>query len=111
MIKILNYERVNRGKVIGEVDILLNVGVPFILRKIAHLQSGDKQWFNFPNFSRVAQGENKYLKYFEFETGAYNAQLLDSLGELVKVYCEEHNIPEIPPLDLMGFPEEPDAIF
>ena len=105
MIEILNYERVNRNKVIGYVDIKLPKWNNMIIRHIAHIQGNDgNQWFNLPSFSyEDEEGVTKYKKYWEFETQVHNGQLLNSLNELVKKYCEDNHIEEIPTVQL----EEP----
>ncbi len=97
MIEVINYQRENRNKVIGYVDIKLWDKI--VVRRIAHLQSGDRRWFNLATFPRKKEdGTSDYKKYFEFSTEVHNSQLLDSLSEKVKEFCEKHNIPEIEPL-------------
>lgn len=103
--EVLHYERVNKNKIIGYVDIKFTVqGVSFILRKIAHFQSGDRKWFNLATFMREGE-ENNYLRFFQFETEVYNNQLLEALAEKVKEFCEAHGIEEVQPLDLDSAPE------
>ena len=100
MIEILHYEKVNKNKVIGYVDIKISLEkFCVIIRRIAHLQSGDKKWFNLPNFRRdKADGTPNYLKYFQFEQEAHNGQLMNSLAEKVKEFCEKNNIKEAEPI-------------
>ncbi len=100
MIEVLHYERANKNKTIGYVDIKLpKVGI--IIRKIAHLQDGDKKWFNLPSLMRDRpDGSKDYPYYFEFTTNLHNSQLLDLLHDPVKQYCMKHKIAEIVPLDL-----------
>jgi hypothetical protein len=98
MVEILHYERANRNKVIGYLDILVPINTPtnLIFRKIAHIQSGDRKWFNLPTFSRVKyDGTSDYLKYVQFQTEVYNGQLMESLSEKVKQFCEQQSIEEI----------------
>lgn len=105
MIEILNYERVNKNKVIGYVDIALPpMSTPrMIIRKIAHFQSGDRKWFNLASFSRESGGkENKYFKFWQFELEVYNGQLLEKLHEPVKQYCLENKIAEIESLNFQS---------
>ena len=101
MIEILNYERAAKNKVIGYVDILVPaMMVPkMIIRRIAHLQSGDRKWFNLPTFSKEKEdGTAQYLRYWQFELDAHNGQLLEKLGDKVKEYCMENKIADIEPL-------------
>lgn len=102
MIEILNYEQVNKNKVIGYVDILIPpMQVPkMIVRRIAHLQSGDKKWFNLPTFSKEKpDGTAQYYRYWQFELDAHNGQILESLGDKVKEFCLAHHIAEVEPLN------------
>lgn len=102
MIEIINYQRENKNKIIGYADIILPaMQIPrSILRRIAHLKSGDREWFNMPNFSKQKDdGSYQYLKYWQFETEVYNGQLMESLHPLVKEFCLKNKIEEIVPLD------------
>ncbi len=101
MIEILHYETANKNKVIGYVDfkLILN-GLSFIFRKISHLQSGDRKWFNIPNLVRdKADGSPDYLRYWQFEQEVHNTQLMEELPEKVKEYCLKNKIAEVSPLD------------
>ena len=99
MIEILRYERANKNKIIGYVDIKIPKW-GMIIRKIAHFQSGDKRWFNLPTFFRENKdGSPNYLRYWELEQQAHNGQLLESLHDKVKQYCLENKIAEIEPVD------------
>ena len=99
MIEVIHYERANRGKVIGYVDIRLPAW-KIIIRKIAHVQGDNSnRWFDLPSFQREkADGSQTYLKFWEFETEIYNSQLLSLLAEKVKEYCMEHKIADIEPI-------------
>ena len=100
MIIVLHYEKANKNKVIGYVDIKVPKWNNMIIRKIAHVQSGDRKWFNFPSFSRDrADGSKEYLKYWQFELESHNGQLLESLADKVKEYCDKHNIRDSAPLE------------
>lgn len=102
MIEILNYERATKNKVIGYVDILIPpMTIPkMIIRRIAHLQSGDRKWFNLPTFTKdKGDGSQQYLRYWQFELDAHNGQLLEKLGDRVKDFCYENKIPDIEPLN------------
>lgn len=107
MTEILYYERENKNKTIGYVDILIPIKKPvnLILRKVSHVQSGDRRWFNLASFNRQKQdGSNNYLKFAQFEIEAYNTQLLEGLGEKLKEYCQKNNIEE---LQAYNFDESP----
>jgi hypothetical protein len=113
MTEILYYERANKKSIIGYVDIKASIkGIPIIIRKIAHFQSGDKRWFNLPNLSRQGpDGKDEYLRYWQFETEIYNAQLLEGLDEKVKEYCMKNKIAEIIPLDFSQAPSDNECPF
>ena len=48
MVEVIYYEQANKNKTIGHVDIRVPILKPtvIILRKLAHVQSGDNKWFN-----------------------------------------------------------------
>jgi hypothetical protein len=102
MIKVLHYERVNKNKVIGYLDIEVIIGgISHIFRKINHIQQGNKRWFNYPTFRRPTQGEEtEYLPFHEFGVKIHNTQLLDALHDVVEKYCLENKISPIPILEL-----------
>lgn len=109
MVEITHYEPANKNKTIGYVDVRVPIVKPTVLifRKIAHIQSGDRRWFNFPSFSREeAANEKTYHKFCQFEVEAYNGQLLESLTTKVKDYCEKHGIRPVEQIDFDSFPEE-----
>lgn len=101
MLEVINYERVtDKDSIIGYATIKLpRMVMPVtILRRIAHFQKGDRRWFNLPSFSVSTPQGKEYPKFWEFESQTYNADLLEKLPELVKLYCHENKIPEIEPL-------------
>jgi len=109
MVQILHYEKANKNKTIGYVDILVPILKPttMIFRKIAHVQSGDRRWFTLPAFSRDnVDGTQNYIKYCQFEIEAYNNQLLESMAEDVKKFCEKNNIEELPYMDFNKFAKD-----
>lgn len=113
MVEILHYETANKNKVIGYVDIKVPINRPTILifRRIAHIQSGDRRWFNLPNFQRTKpDGEAEYMKYYEFHTQVFNGQLTEGLNEHVKAYCHMNGIAEIQNMDFKSMPTSMDEL-
>ena len=107
MVEVLYYEAANKNKTIGYVDVRVPILKPTVLifRRISHIQSGDRRWFNLSTFSRDnPDGSPNYLKFCEFETQAYNSQLLESLSEKVKEYCAMNGIKELEPMNFNDFP-------
>lgn len=104
MIKVLHYERVNKNKIIGYVDVEVNInGVSHILRRINHIQHLEKKWFNFSTFKREhTDGKVEYLPFHELGIKVHNTKLLEALHEAVEKYCLENKIASIPPLNLGG---------
>jgi hypothetical protein len=100
MIEILAYEKANKNKVIGYVDIKIIVsGLSMIIRKIAHFQNGSQEWFSLPVFSKGEFGQPlNYFKYWQFETEAHNNQLLESIRDKVKDFCQKNGIQATPAL-------------
>ena len=99
MIEVIHYERANKNKIIGYVDIRIPKWNNMVIRKIAHLQSGDKRWFNLPTFQRIKKDQTvEYLKYWQFDSELHNFQIMECLPEKVKEYCQVHKIEEIKPL-------------
>lgn len=101
MIEVIHYERANKGKVIGYVDILLPAW-KMIIRKIAHIEGENgSRWFKLPSFQRQrTHGSHEYLNFWQFETEVHNSQLLNHLADRVKEYCYIHQIADIPALKL-----------
>ena len=99
MIEILKYVPANKNKIIGYVDIeIKKMGI--ILRRILHIQSGDKRWFALPSFlDETATGNNKYARYFQFKKEAHNTELLGMLPKLVEDFCRENEVPTVKPLE------------
>lgn len=97
MVEVINYEPVNKNKTIGYVDIIVPILKPttLLFRRIAHLQSGDKKWFNFPSFQKENNGTSTYTKYYQFQEESYNPKLLSSLKEKVEEFCQKHGINEV----------------
>lgn len=107
MVEIIHYEQANHNKTIGYVDIRVPILKPtvMIFRKIAHVQSGDRRWFNLSSFSREKQDGSKiYLKHAELEIQAYNTQLMESLNDKVKEFCKKNGIESLQPMNFEEFP-------
>lgn len=91
MVEILHYEEASKGKVIGYADVKISIMKPasIILRKLAHIQSNDKTWFNLPAFPRGKLDQNQeYYKYFEFENSTFNFELLNAVKGEIKEFLE-----------------------
>ncbi len=109
MVEIIHYEVANKNKTIGYVDIRIPILQPTVLifKKIAHVQSGDRKWFNFPSFQKEDKyGQKVYNKFFQFEKEAYNKELLDCLAPKVQEYCEKNNISHGEKISFDTFPQE-----
>ena len=110
MVEVIHYETANKNKTIGYADIRVPILKPTVIvfRNIAHIQSGDRRWFNLPSFSRGVKpdGSTNYLRFAELETQTYNNQLVESLHERVKEYCARHGIQEVEPMDFSSFPAD-----
>lgn len=112
MVEVIYYEQANKNKTIGYVDVRVPILKPtvIIFRKIAHVQSGDRRWFNLSTFSRDnPDGSPNYLKHAEFETQVYNNQLLEAMSEKVKEYCRQHGVEEVQPMNFDSFPMPDDS--
>ena len=101
MIEILSYTPVNQGKKIGYVEIYIpKLGITY--RHLAHLQSGEKRWINFPTFAQE-DGDRKIFKpYVEFKQSTHNIDFLNQVHEALKEYCLKNNIHMPKKLDLDG---------
>ena len=94
MIEVLHYERANKNKTIGYVDIKLpKVGI--IIRKIAHLQDGDKKWFNLPQKEVFKSGSEKkdYYPVVIFEDREYIDMLKVAVVAALKAHREGDTAP------------------
>lgn len=95
MVEVLYYEKANKNKVIGYVDIKVPIISPTVLifRKVNHLQSGERKWFNLPAFFRAKlDGSGSFPRFCEFETQAHNEELLGCLEAKVLEFCMKHKI-------------------
>ncbi len=75
MIKIINYEKVDRGLMTGLIDVEFNIEIidmnppmasVMIIRRIAIMEKNGRKWFSFPSFP-VFDSENQ-KKYKSFVT-------------------------------------------
>lgn len=107
MVEVIYYEQANKNKTIGYVDVRVPILKPtvMIFRKIAHVQSGDRRWFNLSSFGRDKFGEKNYFKHAEFETQIYNTQLMEALNTKVKEFCDRNGIQEVEPMNFDQFPD------
>jgi hypothetical protein len=101
MIEIINYEKTEKNKVIGYVDIKLTCEQPtvWVLRKIAHLENQDKRWLNFPSFPKdQPDGSQKYFRYAELFVPQLNVNLLEHVHSELKKYLgkEKEGEPHLP---------------
>jgi hypothetical protein len=89
MLQILKYEPVSKGVCIGYVDVKIDTwGI--IVRRIAHLEKGEKRWFNFPQFSMPgADLKPKYVRYVDFDKAELNTRFFDALKKAVAAYLEK----------------------
>lgn len=119
MIKILNYTPLSKGAVIGTVDVLVDdKRLPMIIRRIAHLKKGDREWFNFPQYKEDALNSSangapgSYIRYFEYGHAELNNKFLVALHEAVKAHLASHSVQsdifkQPDPLESFLAPEEP----
>lgn len=91
MIEVIKYEKVNKNKVIGWVDVEIHKS-GMVIRRIAHLESGEKKWFNFPAYSIPKDsGEGyKFFPYIQFKKDAHNGEFFKLLHEKVAEYLEKN---------------------
>ena len=99
MIEILRYTPANKNKIIGYVDIELKK-MNLIIRRIVHIQSGEKRWFTLPAFfDENAAGNNKYMRYFQFKQEVHNGELLAMIPALVEQFCKDNQIEPVQSLE------------
>lgn len=108
MVEVIHYEKANKNKTVGYVDLRIPILKPtvLILRRLPHTCSGDKQWFNLASFSRQnADGTQTYLKFAEFENQIFNSHMMEGLHAKVEAYCKTHPVKEVERMDFGSFPE------
>jgi|GEM_PF-4688325 hypothetical protein len=90
MIEVLKYEKATRNKVIGLVDVKIHLkNIEMIVRGVAHLQSGEKEWFRLPTFSKPTRdGKWDYIRYWQLEDEESNEYLLKEIAKSVRGYLE-----------------------
>ena len=95
MIEILKYEKADKNKIIGYVDVKVSVTKPteFIFRRIAHLSSNDKKWLNYPSYPKqMDDGKPQYLRYAEFQEDTLNKKFFELLAVELKSYLEKYPV-------------------
>lgn len=101
MIEILSYKPTNHGKKIGFVEVYVpKLGL--VLRHLAHLQSGDRRWVNYPTYSEEDGDKKQFLPYFSFKQNTYNNDFLEQVNIELQKYFDKHGIVPPEPLDLSG---------
>ncbi len=95
MIKIINYEKVDKGIMTGIVDVEIDVEIlhmnppmvsSMIIRKIAIMEKNGRKWFSFPSFPFYDTENNKKYKSFvmlkdKFDEDAFFKDLSRELHE------------------------------
>ena len=108
MLEIISYEKVpvheRKGKTIGYVDIKIAAKKgKMIIRSIAHMQDGEKEWFNLPARKRQGQeGKDRYDRYWEYESAEDTKLLLYGLRDQVKQYLEQNKHNETSNIDFLN---------
>jgi len=88
MLEILKYEKASKNKVIGYVDVKIKEW-GLTIRRIAHLDNGTKQWFNFPTYYvEMPDAKRNFISYLHLEN---HTRFFDALSNEVKKYLEEQN--------------------
>ncbi len=97
MIEIINYEPVDKNKVIGYADVNITFKNPVTLtfRRISHLSNNGKKWINLPCFSKPnTNGGLEFHRYMEITDQSRNVKLMEMLSEEIKKYMELNRIEE-----------------
>lgn len=99
-VEILSYRPTNQGKKIGFIEVYIpKLGI--VYNHLAHLQSGEKRWINFPTYPRETIGDKKlFVPYVQFKQTTHNTYFLEQVNEALKHYCEQNKIilPDVPDL-------------
>ena len=66
MIQILGYREINKGAVLGTVNIKI-VKWGLNVNRITVFQKGNNRWISFPSESYESEGEKKYFPLVKFE--------------------------------------------
>lgn len=90
MLQILKYEAVDKGVCIGYVDVKIDTW-NLIIRRIAHLQKGERRWFNLPQYSIDGnEGKRLYVRYVDFDSIDTSSRFFEALKEAVRAYLEKN---------------------
>ena len=93
----MNYEVVEKNKVIGYADVKMTFTKPttLVFRRVSHLSNNGKKWVNLPCFSKPnSNGGVDFHRYIEFSDQSLNQKLMDIVSEEIKKYMELNNIGE-----------------
>jgi len=87
-IEILNYEKANKGKVVGYLDIKATLKEPTIIAKrIAHLESNGKSWLNLPNFIlELPDGSKSFVPWWQLYPQTTNAQFMEAIKQKLDLH-------------------------
>lgn len=84
MIEVLSYERAEKNKLIGYVDVKIpKAGL--LIRRIAHFKNGEREWFSFPAYSiPKAEGGYNFIPYIQYESEVHKNEFFKQLSIKVK---------------------------
>jgi|SRR6185369_1365845 len=86
--EIIKYRSVNKGTLVGKLDLKIPKWGNFIIRDITFFQQDNKKWITFPSQQFEVEGQKKYKSYNLFEEAStmklFQAQVLKALDEYFK---------------------------
>jgi len=68
--KVLEYKQINKGAVLGSMNIQMDEWNDVIIRDIVLFQKDGKRWLSFPSRSYEKEGKREYFHYIRFEDKA-----------------------------------------
>jgi len=91
MVEILKYNLVNKGTLVGKLNIKLPKWGNCIIKEICYFEKEGKKWISFPNFQCEVNGEKKYMPYISFEKSETMKSFQDVVLKALAEYLEKNN--------------------
>lgn len=89
-LKVINYIPVNKGKLLGRIDIFIQ-SIGLEIYDLTIFQDGGKRWFNLPQRDYVDKetGERRWIGTMRFPNELFYKAFMEALRKEFDRYCEE----------------------
>jgi len=109
-LKVIAYKPINRGKLVGFLDVFIpSVGIE--IYGLTAFESDGRRWFNLPSreYEDKDTGQKKYSPIMRFPNEAYYNAFMNALRKEFDAYCMKQEGPSALNTDMDGRPLQPDV--